>query len=40
MKFKQYLNEGRSVTISQKKAIDEIGDNCVKNFRFFLSKKE
>jgi hypothetical protein len=40
MKFKTYLNEGRSISISKERAIDEIGNNCVKNFRFFLKKKE
>ena len=40
MKFKNYLNESRSVSMPKKKAIDEIGNKCLNNLRFFYKKKE
>jgi len=40
MKFKQYLSEGRSVDIDKDTVIKLIKNNCMKNYNFFLKKKQ
>ena len=40
MKFKHYLNEGRSVSIDKEAAIGYIKTNCKKNYNFFMKKKD